>query len=189
VSLSDLNWRPPPLRTARLLLRGYEPSDAAAIHVYASDPETTRYMAWDRHTSIEGAHAFLNGWIKDAYEQRQHEYAVCLLASPERVIGGVGARVISAPHRTMELGYILAREHWGRGLIPEAGRALIEHAFRTTDVQRIYAPILAENARSRRAAEKMGLTLDGVLRSALELRGRRWDEAIYSVLRGEWRGA
>jgi len=62
---------------------------------------------------------------------------------------------------------------------------VVAHLFRTTAVERIHAPILAENARSRRAAEKMGLTLDGVLRSALELRGRRWDETIYSILRTE----
>lgn len=185
MSLSDLTWRPPALRSARLLLRGYEPSDAAAIHAYASDPETTQYMAWDRHVSIDGAHAFLNGWVEPAYEQRQLEYAVCLPAAPERVIGGVGARMTSGSHKTMELGYILCREHWGQGLIPEAGRVVLEHAFVTTDVERICAPILAENARSRRAAEKMGFTLDGVLRSALELRGRRWDEAIYSILRSE----
>jgi ribosomal-protein-alanine N-acetyltransferase len=185
MTLSDVRWRPPTLRTARLLLRGYEPSDATAIYAYASDPETTQYMAWDRHVSIDGAHEFLNDWVTPAYEQRQLEYALCLPQAPERVIGGVGARVISAAHRTMELGYILAREHWAQGLIPEAARAVLDHAFRTTDVERIAAPILAENARSRRAAEKMGLTLDGVLRSALELRGRRWDEAIYSILRGE----
>ena len=69
--------------------------------------------------------------------------------------------------------------------IPEAGRALIAHAFATTEVERIYAPIFAPNTQSRRTAEKLGLRLDGVLRSQLSLGGQRWDEAIYSVLRGE----
>jgi RimJ/RimL family protein N-acetyltransferase len=58
-------------------------------------------------------------------------------------------------------------------------------AFDTTSVHRIYAPIFAGNQQSRRAAEKIGLRLDGVLRESLLVRGRRWDEAVYSVLRGE----
>ena len=55
-----------------------------------------------------------------------------------------------------------------------------------TDVERIFAPILAENTRSRRLAEKVGFTLDGVMRSALVFHSRRSDEAVYSILRSEW---
>ncbi len=58
-------------------------------------------------------------------------------------------------------------------------------AFRTTKVERIYAPIFAENAKSRRAAEKMGLRFEGVLRSCVEFRGERRDEAIYAIVRGD----
>ncbi len=47
------------------------------------------------------------------------------------------------------------------------------------------APVFAPNIKSRRVAEKMGMKLDGVLRSGRSLRGQRWDEAIYSVLRDE----
>ena len=75
--------------------------------------------------------------------------------------------------------------YWGRGLIPEAGRALMRHVFATTSVQRIYAPVFAPNVKSRRAAEKIGMTLDGVLRSSVDYHDKRWDEAIYSILPSE----
>jgi ribosomal-protein-alanine N-acetyltransferase len=93
--------------------------------------------------------------------------------------------VRSQQHRVMEICYVLCRAAWANGYLPEAGRCLLRHAFETTNVHRIYAPIFAENTKSRRAAEKMGMKLDGVLRSALFFKGRRWDEAIYSVLKGE----
>lgn len=48
---------------------------------------------------------------------------------------------------------------------------------------RIYAPIFAENVKSRRAAEKMGLRFEGILRSSIEYRGIRRDEAMYAILR------
>ena len=185
--LSTVPWRPPVLRTDRLVLRGYEPADAAAIFDYASDAETTRYMAWDRHQSIEDARMFLNGMVAGNYLAHRLDYAICLVDQPSRAIGGVGVYSQSGPHRVMELGYILARPHWGQGLGPEAVRQLLAQAFDTTDVERMYAPIFAENTRSRRLAEKVGLTLEGVFRSALAFRGRRWDEAIYSILRDDWR--
>lgn len=183
--LAGVAYRPPPLYTERLLLRGYEPSDAADIHHYCADVETTRYMAFDRHRSIEDAYVFLNGWVASCYRTGQLDYALCLCDRPERVIGGLGLRADSAQPGSLELGYILAREYWGRGFMPEAARRLMAHAFETTAVARIEAPIFAENARSRRAAEKMGMRLDGVLRASRALRGRRWDVAVYSLLRGE----
>jgi cupin fold WbuC family metalloprotein len=184
--LSAVPWRPPVLRSDRLILRGYEASDVAAIHVYASDEETTRYMAWDRHRSIGDAHGFLNGTVAENYRRQRLDYAMCLADDPARVIGGLGVYPQPGAHRVMELGYILARPHWSRGLGLEAVRRLLDHAFETTDVERIVAPIFAENSRSRHMAEKAGLTLDGTMRSALAFRGRRWDEAIYSILRSEW---
>ena len=186
--LGGVSRRPAPLRSERLLLRGYEPSDAPGIFAYCSDPETTQFMFFDAHRSIGDAHDFLNTWVADAYRQGALKYAVCLAGAPERIIGGIDLRVDPNQHRTMELGYILAREHWGRGYMPEAARLLIEHAFATTDVQRIEAPIFAQNTRSRRAAEKIGMSLDGVLRSSRAARGQCWDVAIYAILRSDLEG-
>ena len=50
--LADVAWRPPPLETERVLLRGWEDSDADAVFAYASDAEVARYMSWERHRTI-----------------------------------------------------------------------------------------------------------------------------------------
>jgi ribosomal-protein-alanine N-acetyltransferase len=183
--LARVSWRPPPLTTARLLLRGYEPTDAEAIFVYASHEEVTRYMAWERHRSRADTEGFLDQFVAPSYARQQHEYVICLREQPERALGGMGIRLLSEPHQTYELGYVLGREHWGQGIVPEAARLLIEHVFATLPAQRIQATVFGENERSRKAALKMGMKLDGVLRSALCFRGRRWDEAVYSILRDE----
>jgi ribosomal-protein-alanine N-acetyltransferase len=186
--LEEIRWRPPRLETARLVLRGWAPSDADHIYAYASDPEVTAYMGWNRHTSVNAAHAFLNTFVAGMYQQQDLSYALCSRSEPERALGGIDLHWRSREHKVMELGYVLSRQHWGQGYMPEAGQALLRFAFQSTPVERIYAPIFNENARSRRAAEKMGLSFEGLLRSCLELRGRRWDEAIYSVLRSDGGG-
>ena len=71
-------------------------------------------------------------------------------------------------------------------LVKAGDRLVIAQVFSATLAERIQASVFAENQRSRQVALKLGLTLDGVLRSALCWRGRRWDEAVYSILRSEW---
>ncbi|MEO6602570.1 MAG: GNAT family protein [Polyangiaceae bacterium] len=183
--LVDVAWRPPPIETERLLLRGREPEDAEAIFRYASDPEVTPYMAWEPSRSLADVWDFLDGLTAHNYEQEELDYAIALRSTPRLLIGGVGVSWHPRKHRVMELGYVLAKEHWGQGLMPEAARALIEYAFRTTPVERIYAPVFAQNAKSRRAAEKIGLRFEGVLRSSVEFRGERRDEAVYAIVRGD----
>lgn len=187
-TLEAVEFRPPLLTTERVLLRGWEPSDEAAIFEYASDPEVARFMAWDRHRSREEAKFFLNVIVAQSYEKRQLNYALCRRDEPQRALGGIGLEMSSDP-RVMELGYVLHRAAWGQGLVPEAGRLLLDYASATTAVERIFAPILAPNDKSRRAAEKMGLRFEGILRSSIALRGQRWDQAIYSALRSELSGS
>jgi [ribosomal protein S5]-alanine N-acetyltransferase len=185
MSLVEIEYRPPRVETEHLVLRGYEPNDAKAIFEYASDPETTRYMAWNRSRTLEDVHHFLDVIVAHNYEHSELDYAITLREDEQCCIGGIGLYWRPREHQVMELGYILRRDHWGKGIIPEAGRALLQFVVANSDVERIYAPIFACNAKSRRAAEKLGMQLDGVLRSALSLHGQRWDEAIYSILRSD----
>ncbi len=186
MALFHVLFRPPRVLTERLVLRGYDASDVEAIFAYASDEETARYMAWDRHRTREDTRIFLDRYVAGAYRAGVAEYAICLRTDPGRVVGGIGLRVTSELHRTAELGYVLHRGFWGQGLVVEAARALLARGFEQGEIERVNAPIMVENVRSRRVAEKLGFTLEGVLRSAWLLRGRRWDEARYALLRSEW---
>ena len=183
LSLADVAWRPPPLLTERLCLRGWEPTDARAIFAYASDPEVTAFVAWETHRSLDETRGFLDGWAVEKYRQQELDYGICWKDATATLIGGIGVYWASKAHKTMELGYVLRRDAWGSGVVPEAGRRLIRHAFEHTDVERIYAPILAPNSRSRRAAEKMGMTFEGIQRDAVLYHDQRWNVAIYSILR------
>lgn len=81
-------------------------------------------------------------------------YAICL---EDRAVGSIGAFRQSNIHfRTAELGYYLAREYWGRGIVTEAVRQLCERVFAQTDILRIYAEPFSDNVGSRRVLEKAG---------------------------------
>lgn len=183
--LADIQWRPPTIKTKRLVLRGWEPSDVEAVYEYASDPAVAEFMAWDRHSSLADARFFLDQITAPQYVDQELSYAICLQCEPDRAIGGVGLSWNPKSEGVLELGYVLHQKHWGEGLMVEACSQLIPLAWEETIASRIFAPVMAENAKSRRLAEKLGMHLDGVLRSHIERRGLRRDMAIYSLLRDE----
>jgi [ribosomal protein S5]-alanine N-acetyltransferase len=69
-------------------------------------------------------------------------------------------------HARAELGYVLSREHWGKGLMPEAVRAVIRFGFGRMELNRIQARCVAENTASARVMEKAGMTYEGTLRES-----------------------
>lgn len=106
-------------------------------------------------------------------------YAICL---EDRAVGSIGAFRQSNIHfRTAELGYYLAREYWGRGIVTEAVRQLCERVFAQTDILRIYAEPFSDNVGSRRVLEKAGFQLEGILRRNACKNGRVLDMALYAL--------
>jgi ribosomal-protein-alanine N-acetyltransferase len=184
------NWRPPSLDTTRLILRPLEESDAEAIFAYASNPNMTRYTLWDWHRELNDTMEFLNGYVKGRYlEGVLDPLGICLKGEPARVIGTIGCFWNTRKNQTMEMGFALGEKHWGQGIVAEAGRALLQHAFATYEVERVQAHCIAPNNASARVLEKLGMTYEGCLRSALFHRGQFWDLLMYSILRRERTGA
>ena len=87
------------------------------------------------------------------------------------------------------LGYWLAAGHQGRGLITRAGRVVIAHAFTELALERLEIQCASDNHRSQRVAERWGFQREGVLRRSWRRQGQLVDQALYSLLRTEWRPA
>ena len=114
-------------------------------------------------------------------ENSTFAYAITI---DERAVGSIGAFRKSNIHRqTAELGYYLAEEYWGRGIMTEAIRQLCGIVFDTTDILRIYAEPFAYNTGSRRALEKAGFTFEGLMKNNAVKNGKVLDMALYSLTR------
>ena len=102
----------------------------------------------------------------------------------DRAVGSIGAFRQGNIHRqTAELGYYLAEEYWGRGIMTEAIRQLCGIVFDTTDILRIYAEPFAYNTGSRRALEKAGFRYEGTMKNNAVKNGKVLDMALYSLTR------
>ncbi|MGN1094143.1 MAG: GNAT family N-acetyltransferase [Candidatus Neoclostridium sp.] len=108
-------------------------------------------------------------------------FAVCV---DDKAVGSVGAfRQSNIHYKTAELGYYLAEEYWGKGIMTSAVRRLCETLFRETDIIRIFAEPFAGNAGSRRVLEKAGFTLEGIMKNNAFKNGKVLDMALYSLIK------
>lgn len=143
------------LLTERLILRPWEDADAEALHTYASDPDVGPAAGWPVHTSVQMSREV----IRDVL-QAPETYAVVLHETGEPV-GSIGLMkprlqdIVPTEH-ALELGYWIGKPYWGRGLIPEAARALIDHAFADLGCDQLWCAYFEGNAKSARVQKKLG---------------------------------
>lgn len=102
------------------------------------------------------------------------------------VLGSIGIFRQGNIHRqTAELGYYIAEEYWGKGIMTEAVKQICEYVFANSDIIRIYAEPFAYNIASCRALEKAGFQYEGTLRSNAVKNGKAIDMKMYSLLKTE----
>ena len=102
------------------------------------------------------------------------------------VIGSISIFRQGNIHRqTAELGYYIAEEYWGKGIMTEAVKQICEYVFANSDIIRIYAEPFAYNIASCRALEKAGFQYEGTLRSNAVKNGKVIDMKMYSLLKEE----
>jgi ribosomal-protein-alanine N-acetyltransferase len=175
----------PPLETPRLHLRRLQPTDAADVFAYASDPEVARYTSWEPHRSLADSQEFLLR-AHAAYERHEPYPWGLVDKATGRVIGTCGLLEWSRRHHKAELGYALHRSYWGQGLIAEAAAAVIAFGFTRMELNRIEAFCLPENRGSWRVMEKVGMQREGLLREWVWSKGRYCDILLYAILRRDW---
>jgi [ribosomal protein S5]-alanine N-acetyltransferase len=151
---------PDEVQTQRLRLRRPESTDASAIfRAYTQDPAVCRFMIWPPHAAESVTREFIESCIK-AWEQGARLAYVVTEREQNLGIGMLEARIQGA---TVDIGYVLARSHWGKGFMPEAIRALASTALESPDVFRVQAACDVENVPSQRALEKAGFAREGRL--------------------------
>lgn len=105
----------------------------------------------------------------------------------DALIGTCTLYRIDRVHRRAEIGYILRRDQWGRGLAHEALVALLGFAFGALGLHRLEADIDPRNAASIRLVERLGFKREGHLRERYRIGGEIQDSFIYGLLEPEWR--
>lgn len=104
----------------------------------------------------------------------------------ELLIGCIGFNEINRLHKKATMGYWLAKDYRGKGLVTDACCLLINYAFEELKLNRIEILCAFHNQKSRAVAHRLGFVQEGVLRDYLRLYEEYTDMVLYSMLRKDW---
>jgi RimJ/RimL family protein N-acetyltransferase len=174
------------LVTDRLLLRELALTDATACNAYESDPEVVRYQSHGVRTPDESRDYIARVRAESDVTPRHLFDLAVIERATDALIGRVGLCVRDPEAREASLWYVLRRDRWGRGLIVEAARALLDFGFGALDLHRVYVDVDARNAGSLRVAEKLGMRREAHFVENAWVKGEWTDSVVFGLLAREW---
>ncbi len=180
----DLTDTRPTLETQRLVLRPFQPSDAAAQQILINDKEIAANTRSIDFPYPEGAAL---KWIEQHFKMwldgKSAIFAICLKKDGQ-LVGAIGLE-ISPPDENAELGYWLGRKFWNQGIATEAAQAVVRFGFQTLSLHKIHAHHVTRNPASGRVLEKIGMVREGLLRHHIKKWGTFEDVAFYGILKSD----
>lgn len=175
-----------PLRTPRLVIRPFEADDVDAFWTRRNDPEVAKYQNWTLPYPRERAEKVVEEVM--AMDGPTNDYwwmGTVALADGGEIIGDVAIN-LTWDSRCSEIGYSLARFHWGQGYAVEAGEAMVEYLFQTVGVTRIAGTLHPDNPASAMVLERLGFLFEGHTRLSYWVGDDNSDDWIYGLTRADW---
>ncbi|MCL2694495.1 MAG: GNAT family N-acetyltransferase [Oscillospiraceae bacterium] len=142
------------LETERLILRDWQESDLDDFYEYTKVEGVGEMAGWLHHESKETSKSILDAFIREG-----DVYAI-VLKENNKVIGSLGIHNRIEPDYKAEIqreiGYVLSKDYWGNGYVPEAVKVAIKYAFNELNADVLWCGHSLENVQSQRVIEKCG---------------------------------
>jgi len=146
------------LETENIILRPFKETDLYDLNEYAKVPGVGEMAGWAHHKSMEESKEVL-----DMFMNGKKTFAVVYKESG-KVIGSIGIERYNEdyagekykPLKCREIGYVLSRDYWGRGIMPEAASKVISYCFDVLLLDAVFCGYFKRNNQSKRVNEKLG---------------------------------
>jgi ribosomal-protein-serine acetyltransferase len=141
---------------------------------------------WVDVEAYEGTVETLKAYVKQRLLQFVNGEGYHLGIWHQDALVGILDYRLNERNRTVELGYWLDESLQGKGIVTQACRTMVRHAFEEHYVQKVVISCAIDNPRSRAVADRLGFVQEGVLRQVVRLHGRSVDGIFYGLLAEEW---
>ncbi len=175
----------PILETERFFLRKFREEDAEDVFAYASNTETTQFVTWNAHGTLDDSRRFLK-WNIGRYNNRELSDWAILDKASGVVIGAIGLVFIEERNRCCEVGYVVDQKQWGKAIMPECLERVLQFLFAECGFNRVQAMYSIENGRSGRVLEKAGFVREGTLVQRVFLNDRFHDCFLCAIHVKTW---
>lgn len=182
----SLATAPRQLETDRLLLRPFSLEDAEDMFRIYSDVETMKYWSEQPAKDVAAAQEMVRKDIE--FDGETAVFWAIVDKTSDTVIGKCTLFAYSDQNRRAEIGYVLSRSFWGRGVMTEACKAIINLAFGELQLHRIEADTDVENAGSIALLQKLGFQNEGLFRQRWRVYDEWQDSLMLGLLAPDWQG-
>lgn len=171
-----------------LLLRSFEPEDAQELFktVDATREHLRPWLPWvDMSTKPEHSLQFIQ---QSKIQQRNQEGIALGIIYNRRIIGSMGMHNWDHTLKKAQLGYWIAKEYQGKGIIQRCLAAFIDFLFNKAGLNKAEIHFMVNNSRSARVAEQAGFKVEGIIRQSYLMNGVYHDIVVTGLLKIEWPG-
>jgi len=182
---SDWRVAVPAIQAGAVVLREARTADAAALFDLFAAEKVGRFI-----TPPPPNPATFERFIASMHRERAAARAFCLAVVPHGGTSPVGlfqVRATDPGSPVAQWGFALSPDLWGTGVFSDAARAVIEFAFERAGFVRLEARTCVLNGRGNGALAKLGAIREAILRRSFERDGEYFDQALWSIVRQDWR--
>lgn len=160
-------------------------NDLNDIHEYVSDPDVSKYIGWPLTRSIEETREYLEKLIKRD-EDGTHLYGSIVDNESGWHIGAVMVFNFDPEPNHAEIGYVIHKDYWRRGLGTQAVKMMIDYGFNSQDLNKIHGWVVDSNLGSATVLSRNGFKLEGQLSDFYSIDGILHDCRIYGLTKASY---
>lgn len=176
------------LQTERLIIKEISWEDAEDVHAIHSIPEVDEFNTLGLPEDIEETKELIRPAIEDQSNKIRKQFAwIVNLKESYDIIGLCGLILTADKFKMGEIYYKLIPDYWGYGYATEIAKALVSFGFEELKLHRIEAGAAVENTKSLKVLEKIGMTMEGIRRKILPIRGKWVDGYQYAIIEDDKR--
>lgn len=173
------------LETANVRLRRVRATDAPAFFSLLQDVAVIQHIGIEVPPSVEKTRRYIEDLLKKWRSGKAMAFSLCQLnTSTQEIVGGfVSLEDINYRDAKGEMGIWLGRHFWGTGMAKTGLTLLLQVAFLTLHLRRVFARVAVENVRMHKRLESLGFEREGILRKDAEIHGEPHDMVLYAILK------
>jgi ribosomal-protein-alanine N-acetyltransferase len=172
------------LEAENIYLRLLEPDDVHGDYsLWLNDPEITTFNSHGRFPITKEK---LSSYIDHSRSSKNDLILAIVDKTTLKHIGNISLQNISWLDRNAEIAFLLGnKSFWGKGIMNEAGKLLINHGFKSLNLHRIYCGTSSENIGMQKLATKLKMNKEGLRKEAIFKQGQYYDIVEYAILATE----
>ena len=167
-------------------LRKLKKSDAMSIYKNARDYDIARYTMIPYPYKLKGAEDFIKATHRNIKKRKAFELGIEHRES-EEIIGMMSLLDVDHDNKNAEIGYWLDKKYWGKNIMKEAVKLILNFGFKELKLVRIHARIMHPNIASAKLLEKSGFQYEGRMRKTIFRKGKWMDDLRFSILKEEFK--